>query len=89
MNFFTKLELYSALITLVAFLLFIAFITDNCTGRKFEDGIKKAEIHHMLTGKYYNSYKVLDNDSTYILITNEAPFETTYWNKLPVHTIEK
>ena len=77
-------------ITLIFLVFFVLlFLTDNCTGRKFEDGIKKAEMHHILTGKYYNKYKILDNDSTYILIEHEQSFEYLYQNKLKANVLEK
>lgn len=76
---------------LVLFLLFfmLAFFVNNCTGRSFGDGIQKAEMHHLLTGEYYNEYKIIDKDSSYIIVDKVATFDTIYWKDLNIKVIEK
>ena len=56
----------------------------NCTGRTYWDGIKSAETHHILTGKYYNRYTVADSTYKMFILHYEADFETVYFDWQPM-----
>lgn len=75
---------------LIIFLVFFAltFIINNWTGRSWDDAIIKAETHHIITGEYYNTYKILDADSSYIKIESRADFSETYAKDLTTTVIE-
>lgn len=80
---------YMFFVTIIAVLFSGLFFIYNCTGRGYYDGLRRAEIHHLITGEYYNQYKILDYDSTYVLVVKVAPFDSTYWLELPVTVLEK
>lgn len=51
-----KNNMYSIVITAISIFFIFAFIINNATGRTYMDGIREAEIHHQITGKYYLKY---------------------------------
>lgn len=75
-----KHEIAIMLLGLLLIFFLSAFVINEFTGRTFNDGIIEAETHHILTGKYHNTYEILDSSRAYILLLNEADFKTTYWN---------
>lgn len=87
MNIINKNLTITILILFLVFFMLI-FIINNCTGRSWSDAIEKAETHHIITGEYYNTYKILDADSSYIKIESRADFEETYAKDLPITIIE-
>ena len=56
--------------------------------RTFSDGIEKAEIHHLITGEYYNKYSQVitiptegDTIKTYVCEERES-IKKTYWEEV-------
>lgn len=87
MSIITKNYVVAYLTIFLCFFMIVSFI-NNCTGRSFRDGIEKSELHHMLTGEYYNEYKIISADSTYIKIDSAATFQEIYWDDLPIIIVE-
>ncbi len=87
MKNFDKNHIIAILTVLLVFFIAI-FIINNHTGRSWSDAIEKAETHHIITGEYYNTYKILDADSLYIKIESRADFDETYAKDLPITIIE-
>ena len=83
MEYVEKLRMW---IFILAILLFgaICSLTIGET-RTFNDGVEKAEIHHLMTGEYYNKYSQVITissvgDTTEIYVCEEREsIEKTYW----------
>jgi len=84
-----KTDWIKAYLTIGLLFFMFAFLIDNCTGRTFRDGIQKAEMHHILTGEYYNEYVIIDKDTSYIRVDKVATFDSTYWKDLNIKVIEE